>query len=75
MRRCTAKAWDKKAAGGGGWVEVLGFFHQFGITDDSAGCTQTTAIVEDIEGQVWKAEVWSLRFLDAERGISPVEGK
>ena len=69
MRKCTARAWDKTANGNkGGWIDISGSFHQFGVTslEVRAGVlTSTTAIVEDIEGQVWEAEVASLRFTEA----------
>jgi len=41
-------------------------FHQFGQQFEefaNGGCSYTTAIVEDINGQVWEAEVSSLKFL------------
>ena len=64
MRRCKARTWDEKADA---FVEILGVFHQFGLKSEELGdgvATYTSAIVEDIEGQVWEAEVSSLKFLD-----------
>ena len=72
MRKCTARVWVKPIPKtetsphrNGYWTDIKGVFHQFGVTFEefeNGGCAQTTAIVEDIEGQVWEAEVSSLKF-------------
>jgi hypothetical protein len=72
MRKCTAKAWvkpvprkDNEPHKNGYWAEIKGRFHQFGQNFEefeNGGCSFTTAIVEDIEGQIWEAEVSSLKF-------------
>ena len=71
MRKCTARVWQKAVAPEkiGKWVEVLGVFHQFGASFEEfemGTVNYTTAIVEDIEGQVWECDVSSLKFMEEE---------
>ncbi len=71
MRKCTARVWQtaKPPEKIGKWVDILGVFHQFGESFEEFGngaVNFTTAIIEDIEGQVWVCEVSSLKFMEEE---------
>jgi len=71
-RECTARVWVKPVARqgtvphkNGYWKEIAGVFHQFGQNIEefpNGGCSYTTAIIEDVDGQVYEAEVTSLKF-------------
>lgn len=74
MRKCTARVWvlpvsrtANEPHKNGYWTDISGVFHQFGQQFEefeNGGCTYTTAIIEDMTGKIWEADVSSLKFLE-----------
>jgi hypothetical protein len=65
MRRCIAKAYQRKVNGTWETIEVSGVFHQFAPMYDefeSGPGNHTIAIVEDGDGQLWNCAVETVRF-------------
>ena len=68
MRKCTAKAYLRGVDGKWSTVEVDGYFHQFAPQYEEFEAdpgNHTTALVEDIRGQVWECAPNTVKFKEA----------